>query len=63
MADVHTTTPLHAEPTEFGHAERMAELEQARRLGYVHPGERLFIVKGVSAWVHSKARATIGGGG
>src|SRR6478735_4134238 len=31
MADVHTT-PLHAEPTEFGPAERHAELEQARRL-------------------------------
>src|ERR1700745_1683602 len=32
MADVHTTTPLHAEPTEFAPAERSAELEQARRL-------------------------------
>jgi type IV pilus assembly protein PilB len=33
MADVHiTTNPLHAEPTEFGPAERHAELEQARRL-------------------------------
>src|ERR1700752_4705431 len=32
MADVHTTTALHAEPTEFGHAERIAELEQSRRL-------------------------------
>jgi cell division protein FtsB len=28
---------------------------EARRIGYVRPGERLFIVKGVSAWVHSKA--------
>ena len=27
---------------------------QARRLGLVRPGERLFIVKGISAWVHSK---------
>jgi cell division protein FtsB len=34
---------------------------QARRLGLVHPGERLFIVKGISAWVHGKA--TIGKGG
>ena len=34
---------------------------QARRLGLVRPGERLFIVKGISAWVHSKA--TIGRGG
>jgi cell division protein FtsB len=29
---------------------------QARRLGLVRPGERLFIVKGVSAWVHGKAK-------
>jgi cell division protein FtsB len=28
---------------------------QARRLGLVRPGERLFIVKGISAWVHGKA--------
>ena len=28
---------------------------QARRLGLVRKGERLFIVKGISAWVHSKA--------
>jgi cell division protein FtsB len=31
---------------------------EARRLGLVHPGERLFIVKGISAWVktHTKTR-------
>jgi cell division protein FtsB len=34
---------------------------EARRLGFVRPGERLFIVKGVSAWLHRKA--TIGKGG
>jgi cell division protein FtsB len=34
---------------------------EARRLGFVRPGERLFIVKGISAWLHSKA--TIRGGG
>jgi cell division protein FtsB len=28
---------------------------QARRLGLVQPGERLFIVKGISAWVHGRA--------
>lgn len=28
---------------------------EARRLGLVRPGERLFIVKGISAWVHAKA--------
>ncbi len=30
---------------------------QARRLGLVRPGERLFIVKGVSAWVHQRERS------
>jgi len=33
----------------------------ARRLGLVRPGERLFIVKGISRWVHT--RATIHPGG
>ena len=40
-----------------------ALVEQARTLGYVRPGEHLYIVKGISAWVHSKARATLSGGG
>ena len=35
--------------------------QQARRLGLVRPGERLFIVKGISTWV--KGKATIAGGG
>jgi cell division protein FtsB len=35
--------------------------QEARRLGLVRPGEKLFIVKGISAWVHHKA--TIGHGG
>jgi cell division protein FtsB len=35
--------------------------QQARRLGLVRPGEKLFIVKGISAWL--KSRATIDGGG
>ncbi|HSB39269.1 MAG TPA: septum formation initiator family protein [Gaiellaceae bacterium] len=30
---------------------------QARRLGLVRPGERLFIVKGISAWVHGRDRS------
>jgi len=34
---------------------------EARRLGLVRPDERLFIVKGISAWVHS--RTTINRGG
>ena len=32
---------------------------QARRLGLVKPGERLFIVKGIKRWL--KAHATVGG--
>jgi cell division protein FtsB len=34
---------------------------EARQLGLVRPGERLFIVKGISRWLHGKA--TIGSGG
>jgi cell division protein FtsB len=34
---------------------------QARRLGLVRPGERLYIVKGVSAWLRGKATIERGG--
>jgi cell division protein FtsB len=34
---------------------------EARRLGYVRPGEHLFIVKGIAAW--KKEHTTIGGDG
>jgi cell division protein FtsB len=34
---------------------------QARQLGYVRPGEQLFIVKGISAW--KRAHTTLQGGG
>jgi cell division protein FtsB len=51
---------LKAERRDLQH--RLAEsstgealMQQARRLGLVHPGERLFIVKGISAWVKGKA--------
>jgi len=30
---------------------------EARRLGYVKPGEQLFIVKGIAAWRRERARA------
>ena len=36
-----------------------ALVRQARRLGLVRPGERLFIVKGIDAWRRSQV-ATIG---
>lgn len=51
-----------AESTSTGALER-----EARRLGLVKPGERLFIVKGVKAWLrrheHRSARSRIGGDG
>ena len=31
---------------------------EARRLGYIRPGERLFIVKGIDAWRRERARST-----
>ncbi len=34
---------------------------QARRLGLVHPGERLYIVKGVPAWLRGTATIDRGG--
>jgi cell division protein FtsB len=39
----------------------IALVREARRLGLVKPGERLFIVKGIEAWKH--ARHTIKGHG
>jgi cell division protein FtsB len=39
---------------------RAAVAREARRLGYVKPGERLFIVKGIPAWrAARRAGATI----
>jgi cell division protein FtsB len=31
-------------------------LEEARRLGYIRPGERLFIVRGVKEWLKAHPR-------
>jgi cell division protein FtsB len=33
-----------------------ALMREARRLGYVKPGEQLFIVKGIPAWRHARAK-------
>jgi cell division protein FtsB len=35
-------------------------LQEARRLGYVRPGERLFIVRGVKEWLAAHAQAAAG---
>ena len=73
---VHTRHTLTARATEVRklrrqheHLQRLvaastsdAELaREARRLGFVKPGERLFIVKGINRWL--KRHANVGGGG
>jgi cell division protein FtsB len=57
-ADVQS---LRAERQALRH--RLAEADtpaalarEARRLGYIKPGERLFIVKGIDAWRRARAR-------
>jgi cell division protein FtsB len=35
---------------------------EARQLGYIRPGEHLFIVKGITAWQKAHSRITPGGG-
>lgn len=37
-----------------------ALLEEARRLGYVRPGERLFVIRGVKEWLAAHPAATSG---
>lgn len=39
-----------------------ATRREARRIGYVRPGEQLFIVKGIPAWRQAHARS-VGGDG
>ena len=56
-ADVHA---LKAEKRALQHRLDEASTpealqREARRLGLVRSGERLFIVKGITAWLHSKA--------
>jgi cell division protein FtsB len=36
-------------------------LREARRLGFVKPGERLFIVKGIDRWLKQHAKGGRGG--
>lgn len=71
-----TRGELHARSREVAQlAAQKHELEQrvqvsgtldsvareARQLGYIRPGEHLFIVKGIKAW--QKAHSRIGGSG
>lgn len=39
-----------------------ATRREARRIGYVRPGEQLFIVKGIPAWRRAHARSVRGNG-
>ena len=46
-------------------AERLASsgtgqslLQEARRLGYVRPGEQLFVIHGLKEWVRAHAKTT-----
>jgi cell division protein FtsB len=48
-------TLLEQRLTQSGTGQTL--LEEARRLGYVRPGEHLFIVRGVKEWLKAHARA------
>jgi cell division protein FtsB len=50
----HEKTVLERRLAVSGTGEAL--LEEARRLGYVRPGERLFVVRGVKEWLaaHTK---------
>jgi cell division protein FtsB len=63
----HQLAERKAEVQELSHEKAVLEqrltisgtgqalLEEARRLGYVRPGEHLFVVRGVKAWVKAHA--------
>ncbi len=42
---------------------RESLVREARRLGYVRAGERLFIVKGIPAWLHAQKQRSDRHGG
>jgi len=56
----HLRTETHVLERRLARSASTQELErQARELGYVKPGERLYIVKGIAAWRRARHRATI----
>ena len=67
MRSPDLTMPLsRAAPIELARSTSTAELQrEARRIGYVRPGEQLFIIQGITAWRRaSKAGApSMRGGG
>jgi cell division protein FtsB len=65
QSERHDVAQLAAQKKEL--QERLREAasvdslaRQARRLGYIRPGEHLFIVKGIKAW--ERANSKIAGG-
>jgi Septum formation initiator len=57
-------TETHVLQRRLARSASVQELQrQARELGYVKPGERLYIVKGIAAWRRAHPRATIAGDG
>jgi cell division protein FtsB len=67
MSASHQLSQRQAEVKELAREKRLLErrladsgtgqalLEEARRLGYVRPGERLFVVRGVKEWLAARA--------
>jgi cell division protein FtsB len=67
MSASHQLAERKAEVRALTHQKRLLEhrladsgtgqalLEEARRLGYVRPGERLFVVRGVKEWLAARA--------
>jgi cell division protein FtsB len=67
----HQLAERKAEVRELAHEKAVLErrltisgtgqalLEEARRLGYVRPGEHLFVVRGVKAWMKSHAGTSV----
>ncbi len=67
----HQLAERKAEVKELAHEKAVLEqrltisgtgqalLEEARRLGYVRPGEHLFVVRGVKAWLKAHAAPSV----
>jgi cell division protein FtsB len=73
MSSSHELSQRKAEVQELTRQKRLLEqrlaasgtgqalLEEARRLGYVRPGERLFVVRGVKEWLEARAARAAAG--
>jgi cell division protein FtsB len=73
IAASHQLAQRKAEVNALTHQKRLLEhrladsqtgqalLEEARRLGYVRPGERLFVIRGVKEWLAARAARAAAG--